>query len=155
VACRYERIDRTLKKQIEGHLQKIKQQSKEVITQRAIQSLTPLALENGSKAFVLPKASNIIDDYLVNFETIRNAKRKLLALRDEQQSAKETAKDENLTHKRKASSREKNDAIQAVEPTQKKSKVHSIKLENKRKNKSRPNKGASDHEDIIEDFVVD
>lgn len=147
------KVDRTLRKQVEGHLTKLNQQTKEVIHWRQAHNLTPSSLA-GMANVPLPEKCHVIDAYLANIEKVRLMKKKLLANKQD---------DEDLDSKPTGMTREHQKAGDAVAAGKKRTKTAPVKLENKRKSrKTSASKHsntkqavARDEEDIIEDFIVD
>lgn len=147
------KADRTLRKQIEGHLAKINQQRREVVDWRRTQDLTPSSLA-GKANVLLPEKCHIIDAYLTNLEKVRLMKKKLLA--DKQD-------DEELDPRLAKRTHEHQKSRDTATVEKKRAKIAPVKLENKRKSrKTAVSKHSSakqvvsrNEEDIIEDFIVD
>lgn len=86
ILAREAKLDRALKKQIEGHLAKIVQQKKEIESLRARDALTPATI--AAKSPTVPASSQLLCEYFANVERVREAKRKMLSQRDEEEQEK-------------------------------------------------------------------
>lgn len=153
------KMDRTFKKQIEGHMTKISQQSKDIKGLYIKDALTPAALATGEHA--VPESSRPLVSYVANLEKVRTSKRKMLSERSEE-SAEEQAKpakgaktkEAPRSHalKAKHGATAKSHGATAL-PTKKKRALPESKLRSNKKAKRLAN--ASRDEDIVEDFVLE
>ena len=154
-----DKIDRTLKKQIEGHLSKIAQQKKEIESLRVNSGLTPVNYEGGKVLQI--SQPTIISLYFQSLEKVRLMKKELLANKEVNQN-----KDEEKRKLEKASRQlvANKKSTKLKKPVQNEQQSEISKLTKRSLNKMRqprPEKkrrvasNANNDDDIIEDLVID
>lgn len=141
-----QKIDRNLKKQVEGHLSKVIQQKKAIDLYRNSQSITPASIALGRSPSVVPDSKRTLGEYVVNLEKVRNIKRRLLINKDEEVlTKKEEDKPDIKTAKKKPK-------VELPDTKKRKKKlVSNVNVIKKNKRSTVPN----DDQDILEDFVLD
>lgn len=155
------KIDRIFKKQIEGHVSKILQQSKEIENLCIKEAVTPLILVTND--LVVPDASRILLPYVANLEAVRTAKRKMLSERPEEvvdkpiKSAKgkpKAAKMNDLGEPSSTQGTKKESLVRDTPKTSAKTKrpLPASKIRSGKRAKNTV--AVSGDQDIVEDFVL-
>jgi nucleolar complex protein 2 len=148
------KVDRTYKKQVEGHIIKITQQMKEIEMLRVKEAITPAVLAAG-RTFEIPESHQPLLTYVTNLEKVRNVKRKLLA--SAAQEVDQADEIEPSKKKRSASDKvQKTKSKEAIVPKKRKIAQNpptSTKIKGEKTRKKRATQRGD--EDIVEDFVLD
>ncbi|PJF18492.1 hypothetical protein PSACC_01700 [Paramicrosporidium saccamoebae] len=157
----FPKLDRNLKKQIEGHMTKITQQKKEIETLRIGEALTPTAVFDKKSTLQIDNMKQPLIAYVANLEKVRNIKRKLLADKEEEEEEDDQVSTNKASTKKVSS---KNAAVdkKSVDKVKKpKQELPASKKRRKTESTEKPSgnkraaKNVGPEEDIVEDFVLD